>query len=85
MSNMIRVFVNRQILEEAIVRHNLTRKALAYEVALSRSHFSRVICGKEEPSAGVRQKLQKIFPEYTFDDLFTIVTEDKDEEEKRLR
>jgi hypothetical protein len=69
---MLKVFLNRLTLEKAMARHNLTCKGLAYEVGLSRSHFSRVICGKDEPSAAVRQKLQKIFPEYTFDDLFRI-------------
>jgi hypothetical protein len=74
---MLKVYLNRLLLETAMARHNMTHKGLAYEVALSRSHFSRVICGKEEPSAAVRQKLQKIFPEYSFDDLFKIETLDK--------
>jgi hypothetical protein len=78
---MLKVYLNRLSLEKAMARHNLTRKELAYEVALSRSHFSRVICGKEELSATVRQKLQKIFPEYTFDDLFKIETGEEERKE----
>jgi transcriptional regulator with XRE-family HTH domain len=79
---MVIVILNRSTLEEAMARHNLTRKELAYAVALSRSYFSRIMCGKEGPSAAVRQRLQTIFPEYTFDDLFKIKTEaDKSKKE----
>lgn len=70
---MIKVILNRKNLEIAAIRRNLSRKGLALELAVSRSYLSRIIWGKEEPSAAIRQRLLEYFKDYTFDDLFSIV------------
>ncbi len=69
---MVKVILNRKTLEIAVIRRNLSRKGLAHELAVSRSYLSRVICGKKEPSAAIRQRLLEYLKDYTFDDLFTI-------------
>ncbi len=71
---MVKVIVNRQALETAIARHNLSGKELAYQLKVSRTHLYRVRRGKNEPSTALRQRLLDFFKEYTFDDLFIIET-----------
>jgi putative transcriptional regulator len=69
---MIRVTINRPALEIAITRKNLTRKIFAMELGVTASYLSRVISGKCEPSASLRNRLLQYLPDYSFDDLFTI-------------
>lgn len=74
---MLKVVLNKKTLQIALLRRNLTRKALAREMAVSRGYMSRIISGKKEPSAAIRQRLMDYLKDYTFDDLFTI-EEDQD-------
>jgi predicted transcriptional regulator len=76
---MLKVVLNRQTLEKALTRRNLSRKVFAAEIGMSRSHLARVIWGKIEPSCALRQRLLEYFKEYTFDDLFTIGEDDHDD------
>jgi DNA-binding XRE family transcriptional regulator len=78
---MLRVILNRPALEKAIVRHNLTRKDLALQIGLSRGYLSKMIWGKQEPTATLRQKLLEVFKECTFEDLFSI--EDRPDQAQR--
>lgn len=72
MSKYFKVTLNRQNLEAGIIRHNLSRKELAYELGVSRNYLASVIYGAKEPSAAMRNRFLKYFTEYTFDDLFVI-------------
>lgn len=69
---MLKVILNRNNFEEAATRKNLSRKLLAQELGISRCYLSRIITGKIEPSAAMRQRLLDYFQDYTFDDLFTL-------------
>jgi len=69
---MIKVILNRNSIEKAITRRNLSRKGFAYELGISRCYLSRIISGKVEPSAAMRQRLLDYLRDCTFDDLFTI-------------
>jgi len=69
---LLKVTLNRTYIEKAITRRNLSRKGLAYELGVSRCYLSRIICGKVEPSAAIRQRLLDYLKDCTFDDLFTI-------------
>ena len=69
---MVRVSLKRQIFDIAITRRNLSQKELARELGVSRALLSQVVGGKKEPSAMMRKRLLEYFPEYSFDDLFTI-------------
>ena len=66
------MILNRNYIERAITRRNLSRKGFAYELGVSRCYLSRIICGKVEPSAAIRQRLLDYLKDCTFDDLFTI-------------
>ena len=68
---MFKVVLNRYYFEKAVTRRNLSRKALAVELGVSRCYLSRVICGKSEPSAAIRQRLLDYFGDCSFDDLFS--------------
>ena len=44
---MIKVILNRQTLEKALTRRNLSRKVFAAEIGMSRSHLARVDLGQD--------------------------------------
>jgi transcriptional regulator with XRE-family HTH domain len=69
---MLKVVLNRNYFERAITRRNLSRKGLAHELGISRCYLSRIVCGKIEPSAAIRQRLLDYFRDCSFDDLFSI-------------
>jgi transcriptional regulator with XRE-family HTH domain len=69
---MVKVAINQPAVEVAIARRNLSRKALAYEMGVSRYYLGRILNGKIEPSAAIRQRLLDYFKDYTFDDLFIL-------------
>lgn len=69
---MLKVVLNRNNFEKVITRRNLSRKGLAHELGVSRCYLSRIVCGKIEPSAAIRQRLLDYLRDCTFDDLFTI-------------
>jgi transcriptional regulator with XRE-family HTH domain len=87
MYSYLKVTLNRQALEAAIARQNLSWKELAYELGISSNYLSLVICGSKKPSAAMRRRFLKFFREYTFDQLFTL-EEDRNADRitsKRLR
>lgn len=69
---MVRVSLNRQVLEIAIVRRNISQNGLAQKLGISKSYLSLVVTGKREPSAAMRQRILDYLRDYTFDDLFVI-------------
>lgn len=76
---MFKVVLNRDNLEKAMIRHNLSRKLLARKIGLSASYLSRILNGKQNPTAAVRQTLLQYFKGCSFDDLF-IIQEDGDDD-----
>ncbi|KTB49011.1 helix-turn-helix protein [Dehalogenimonas alkenigignens] len=69
---MFKVLLNRDNLEKAMLRHNLSRKLLAKKIGITPSYLCRILNGKQAPTAAVRQTLLDYFKSYSFDDLFTI-------------
>ena len=69
---MVRVGLKKEAFEVAITRCNLSQKALAERLHISRSYLSEIVRGKRKPSAAMRKRFLEYFREYTFDDLFTI-------------
>jgi putative transcriptional regulator len=69
---MFKVVLKRNYFEKAVTRRNLSRKGLALELGISRCYLSRIICGKIEPSAAIRQRFLDYFEDCSFDDLFRI-------------
>lgn len=79
---MLKVVLNKNHIELAITRRNLSRKLFANELGVSRCYLSRIISGKIEPSAAIRQRLLDYLRDYTFDDLFTITEDGHDGDSK---
>jgi len=69
---MIKVKLNRHVLEVAMTKHNLSQRDLAKKIGFSRSHLSHIINGRREPSPLMRRLILKQLRDYTFDDLFII-------------
>ena len=69
---MIKVKINRQALEVAMTRKNLSIRDLAKQIGFSRSHVSHIISGKKSPSPMMRRLILEHLRDYTFDDLFII-------------
>lgn len=78
----MRVILNKSTLDKAVTRRNLSLKVFAAEIGISRSHLSRVIWGKTEPSCALRKRLLEYLTEYKFDDLFKIVEEEQNDSTK---
>ncbi len=69
---MVRVSINKQALEVAMTRKNLSQRDLAEMIHFSRSHLSHIINGRREPSPLMRRLILEQLQDYTFDDLFII-------------
>ncbi|MGI2335721.1 MAG: helix-turn-helix domain-containing protein [Dehalogenimonas sp.] len=69
---MLKVILNHDFLEKAMLRRNLSRKILARQIGLSPSYLSRILNGKQAPTAAFRQTLLEYFKGCSFDDLFII-------------
>lgn len=69
---MIKVKLNRHVLEVAMTKQNLSQRDLAQKIGFSRSHLSHIINGRREPSPLMRRLILKQLRDYTFDDIFII-------------
>ncbi|MGI2336158.1 MAG: helix-turn-helix domain-containing protein [Dehalogenimonas sp.] len=69
---MFKVVLNKPYMEKAMLRHNLSIKLLAVRIGLTPSYLSRILNGKQAPTAAVRQQLLDYFKGSSFDDMFTI-------------
>lgn len=69
---MVRVMMNRQAFQIALIKENLSQREFAEKVGFSRSHLSYILNGKREPSPALRRRILEKLREYTFDDLFII-------------
>ncbi len=76
----MKVRVRRAALEAAIVRHNLTKTALAREMRMHRTHLSDLLAGRTHPGPRTRRRLLDAL-DGTFDEFFEIV----DAEARRRR
>jgi len=69
---MVTVKLNREAVEVAMVRNNLTQNALARNLGISSGHMSQVMAGRRRPSPQVRCRMLQCLRGYKFDDLFVI-------------
>jgi transcriptional regulator with XRE-family HTH domain len=79
----MRVRVRRAALEAAIVRHNLTKTALARQMRMHRTHLSDLLAGRTSPGPKTRQRMIEALGG-TFDEFFEIVDADR-RQRRRLR
>jgi transcriptional regulator with XRE-family HTH domain len=68
----IRVKLNQVAVLHAIARRNMSQNMLAIRTGISSGYISQIMCGTRNPSPAVRQKLQDILQPLTFDDIFII-------------
>lgn len=64
------------------IRQNLSQNGVARKMGICSGYISQLMNGKRFASARVRIKLQKIFADKTWDDLFEIIERKKIEEER---
>ena len=69
---MVTVKINREVVEIAMVRNNLSQNALARKIGISSGHMSQVMAGRRRPSPQIRRRMLQYLPGYNFDDLFVI-------------
>ncbi|MEN8615479.1 helix-turn-helix transcriptional regulator [Dehalogenimonas sp. THU2] len=69
---MVKVILKRQPFDVALAKKNLSQRALARKLGMSRSYLSQLVTGKRPPSAYMRQRFLEFFRDCSFDDLFTI-------------
>jgi transcriptional regulator with XRE-family HTH domain len=69
---MIKVKLNKVVVEKEVARRNLSLNGLAIKAGISSGYISQLICGDRYPSPHLREKLQKALQPLTFDDIFII-------------
>ena len=75
----IRVKLNQVAVLHAIARRNMSQNMLAIRTGISSGYISQIMCGSRNPSPVVRQKLQDVLQPLTFDDIFIIEENGKNE------
>ena len=79
----IRVKLNQVAVLHAIARRNMSQNMLAIRTGISSGYISQIMCGTRNPSPVVRQKLQDVLQPLTFDDIFIIEENGKNESHSR--
>ncbi len=79
----IRVKMNQVAVLHAIARRNMSQNMLAIRTGISSGYISQIMCGARNPSPAVRQKLQDILQPLTFDDIFIIEENEKNDSENQ--
>ena len=75
----IKVKLNQTAVLHAIARRNMSQNMLAIRTGISSGYVSQIISGTRYPSPEVRQKLQDVLQPLTFDDIFIIEENGKNE------
>ena len=79
----IRVKLNQVAVLHAIARRNMSQNMLAIRTGISSGYISQIMCGTRNPSPVVRQKLQDVLQPLTFDDIFVIEENGKNDSHTR--
>jgi transcriptional regulator with XRE-family HTH domain len=68
----IRVRLNQTAVQKAIARRNMSQNMLAIRAGISSGYISQIMCGIRYPSPEVREKLQNVLQPMSFDEIFII-------------
>jgi transcriptional regulator with XRE-family HTH domain len=79
----IRVKLNQVAVLHAIARRNMSQNMLAIRTGISSGYISQIMCGTRNPSPVVRQKLQDVLQPLTFDDIFIIEENGKNDSQSQ--
>ncbi len=80
---IITVRLNQAAVLRAIARRNMSQNMLAIRVGSSSGYISQIMCGTRNPSPRMREKLQGVLAPLTFDDIFIIEENGKNESDTR--
>ena len=75
----IRVKVNKSSVLRAIARRNMSQNMLAISIGSCSGYVSQIMCGTRNPSPMMRAKLLNALAPLTFDDIFIIEDDGKDD------
>lgn len=73
---MLKVRLNHNAIELAMVRRNMSQNMLATRIGISSGYISQLMCGNRNASPRVRQKILDALVPLIFDDVF-IIEEDR--------
>jgi len=79
----IRVKLNQSAVLRAIARRNMSQNMLAIRAGTSSGYISQIMCGTRNPSPRMREKLQTALAPLTFDDIFIIEENGKNDSHTR--
>ena len=79
----IRVRLNQTAVLRAIARRNMSQNMLAIRAGTSSGYISQIMCGTRNPSPRMREKLQTALAPLTFDDIFIIEENGKNDSHTR--
>lgn len=69
---MLKVKLRKEKIERLLIRKNLWQNELARRIEISNGYMSQLMNGVRCPSPRIRIKLQEIFIDSNFDELFEI-------------
>jgi len=69
---MLKVKLNREVVEVVLVRRNLSQNGLARRLGVSSGYISQIMTGGRFISPKMRRRMLRYFRGYTFNDLFII-------------
>jgi len=79
----IRVRLNQSAVLRAIARRNMSQNMLAIRAGTSSGYISQIMCGTRNPSPRMRGKLQIALAPLTFDDIFIIEENGRNDSQSR--
>ena len=69
---MVKVFLRADSIEKLLARKNMSQNWLAAKIGISSGYISQLVNGERCPSPKIREKIQDVFKDKKFDDLFYI-------------
>ena len=80
---MYRVRVNAEALWDTIARQNMSQNEFAIKLGTSSGYMSQLVCGTRCPSPKLRRRLLEALKPMTFDDIFIIEENGKNDSQSR--
>ena len=68
----MKVWLKAKFIRKKMIRRHLSQNDMAKMVGVSSGYMSQLMDGSRHPSPAVTQRIEAVFPELGFDDLFTI-------------
>jgi len=81
---MVKVYLKKEVVENLLARKHLSQNWLALKLDISSGYMSQLLNGERCPSPKIRKKIENIFQEKKFDNLFYVKNERQNKKRKGM-